>query len=288
MSRADFQMIDLTLNARPLYMTKKYVTLALLIVSTCCRAQDDVSQSEWAVTPLSIDGKATEWKLPLQLYDDVTKLFFSFANDDQNVYLCFQAPDDMFQAKIMRAGMEVSLSNRGKNKVSITFPIGQTSDAEVPKEESETNGYTDKKARRANFILQNTMMEVKGFSTRNGIISVNDSSGLRAGINWDESNKLTYEIAIPFKEWFGPTVRFSSIPKEITLDVTIFQLKQPHHGSDIGMSGAPRGGGGRHRQQQNNDSGVESQVMPGQYKYALYEKSKLKQRFMLAQGAGAK
>ena len=267
-------------------MIKNSLAIALMFVSAFSFAQDDIPKSSWVSSPVTIDGKAKDWKLPLSLYDEGTKLFFAFANDDKNLYLCFQAPDDMFQTKIMRAGMVVSLSTKGKHKVSVSFPIAQLSLAEPPGEDNNDIQNADKQNRRANFILQNTMMNVKGFATRNGIIPVNDTSGIHAAINWDENNKLTYEIAIPYKEWFGAGYTFADIAKVISLDVTINPLKQTQRntgGSENGM----RGRGGMHHHK-NGDSDAESHVMPGEYKYSLYEKSKLKQKFILAQNIDAK
>ena len=138
------------------------------------------------------------------------------------------------------------------------------------------------------------MMDVKGFATRNGIIPVNDTSGIHAAINWDESNKLTYEIAIPYKEWFGANYNFADIAKDITLEVTINALKQAHHysGPEDGMPGSGKGGkmtgGSGMHHQRSSDSDAENQVMPGEYKYHLYDKSKLKQKFILAQNIDAK
>jgi hypothetical protein len=269
------------------------LAVALLLVSAISFAQEGTPKSTWVSSPATIDGKAAEWKLPLRFYDDGTKLFFAFANDDKNLYVCFQSPDDMFQMKIMHAGMEVSVSAKGKHKVSIIFPITQTSATEPGKEDNNEIQNADKQNRRTNFILQNTMMNVKGFITRNGIIPINDTSGINAAINWDESNKLTYEIAIPFKEWFDADYNIADIIKDISMDVTINALKQTHRnngGSENGMQGrgGRMGGGGGMHHQRNNNNNAEKQVMPGEYKYSLYEKSKLKQKFILAQSSDAK
>ena len=261
------------------------ITICFRIIF-CTRRYAKIS---WVTSPVTIDGKAQEWKLPLRLYDNGTKLFFAFANDDKNLYVCFQAPDDMFQTKIMRAGMEVSLSAKGKHKVSITFPLTQQS-ASTPQGDNNEEQTTDRKNKRTSFILQNTMMNVKGFATRNGIIPINDTSGINAAMNWDDNNKLTYEIAIPFKQWLGEGYSIADIQKDISLDVEINALKQSHRnngGGESGMTGKGGrmgGGGGMHHQRSEN-SDEENSVMPGQYKYSLYEKSKMKQKFILAQGS---
>ncbi len=63
-------------------------SLVLLLVSLISFAQDDTPKATWASLPITIDGKPTEWKLPLRFYDEGTKVFFAFANDDRNLYLC--------------------------------------------------------------------------------------------------------------------------------------------------------------------------------------------------------
>ena len=266
-------------------MIKNSFAILLLFVSAFSFAQDTPA-STWVSSPVTIDGNPQEWKLPLRFYDDGTKLFFAFANDDKNLYLCFQAPDDMFQTKIMQAGMKVSLSTKGKHQVSVTFPLPQQSTAA---NDNNNQQDVDRKNRRSGFILQNTLMQVSGFATRNGMISINDTSGINAAINWDESNKLTYEMAIPFKEWFGADYNIEDLPKDVSLEITINGLKQPHRNSsgENGMhSGTGRMAAGHHHHNANSDG--ENNVLPGEYKYSLYEKRKLKQKFVLAQSSDAK
>lgn len=265
-------------------MIKNSFAIIVLFISQMSFAQDNIPKSVWVSTPVIIDGKALEWKLPLRFYDDGTKLFFAFANDDKNLYVCFQSPDDMFQEKIIHAGMEVSFSVKGKNKVSVTFPLVQQSITDINNNNNSDQQSIDRKNRKAAFILQNTLMDVKGFATRNGMIPINDTSGIHAAINWDENNKLTYEIAIPFKEWFGEGYAFSDAAKDISMDVILNALKQPHHVS-VGNENAGRGraGNGGLHHPRNADTDEENHVMPGEYKYSLYEKRKLKQKFILAQ-----
>ena len=128
-------------------------------------------------------------------------------------------------------------------------------------------------------------MEVKGFNARNGMIPINDTSGINAAINWDESDRLTCEIAIPFKEWFGVGYNRADLLKDVSLNITINALKQKQNsgGEAHGGTGRMKGSGMHHQPNANSD--VENQVLPGEYKYSLYEKTKLKQKFILAQSS---
>lgn len=260
-------------------MMKISFVVIFLFLTVFSFAQNGTPKSIWASKPVTVDGEAGDWKLPLKYYDERTKLFFAFANDDKNLYLCFQAPDKMFQAKIEGAGMEVSLSVKGKHTVSIIFPIAQQSASALPPTDGDGQQSADQKTRNISFVLQNNLMDVKGFSTRNGLIAINDSSGINAGLNFDKNNTLTYEITIPFKEWFGPNYTLNNIPKNVSLEVIINALKQSGHDKKESLAGLGKIGGGHH--QRNADNPEEDQVMPGEYKYSLYTKVKMKQKFIL-------
>lgn len=97
-------------------MIKQFLTSVLLFVSIFSFAQSDILKSNRIASVIKIDGDASEWHLPLRFYDNSTKLFFDFSNDDNNLYLCFQSKDDAEQMKIMRAGITITLSTKGKGK----------------------------------------------------------------------------------------------------------------------------------------------------------------------------
>lgn len=263
-------------------MIERIPAILLIFFSTLSFAQDEVAKSSWISSPVKIDGKAQEWKLPLRYYDAGTKLFFAFANDDKNLYLCFQAPDEMSQVKIMRAGMEVYLSVKGKHKISVTFPLPQQT---VPAASLNDNSdQQNRKDRRTSFLVQNTLMDVKGFETKNGFIPINDSSGINAAINWDENDKLTYEISIPLKEWFGINYTMPDISKDITMDMEINAVKwHGNAGSGGGFRGGRTGGGGGGmNHERNTNAEEENSSLPGENKWNMFEKSKLKEKFILA------
>jgi hypothetical protein len=274
-------------------MIRNIPAIVLMFFSTLSFAQDDIAKSLWISSPVKIDGKPQEWKLPLRYYDAGTKLFFDFANDDKNLYLCFQSPDEMNQVKIMRAGMEVYLSAKGKHKVSVTFPLEDKSAPAPSQNDNSGQQNPGRKNRRISFILQNTMMEVKGFETKDGLIPINDSSGINAAINWDENDRLTYEVAIPLKEWFGTNYTAADISKDIALDIEINAVKrQSHPGSSggNGFSGRGRGGraGGGMNHEKNANADEENSALPGENKMSMFEKSKLKEKFTLAQAGNSK
>src|ERR1017187_6724980 len=141
-------------------------------------AQSDIPMANWAHSPVKIDGDPKEWSLPLRFYDDHTKLLFAFSNDSSNLYLCFQNTEERDQRKILKAGMTITLSTKGKSKtkVSIKYPLGQTGTPfEKPQQREDSMRQNFNPERMKNlFLVQNSVMEVSGFKSRQGLISVND------------------------------------------------------------------------------------------------------------------
>lgn len=266
-------------------MVKYFLAFGLTFVSCLSFSQDGLIKSTWVSAPVKIDGNAREWKRPLRFYDLNTKLSFAFTNDDKNLYLCFQTPDEMNELKIMHAGMEVSLITRGKHKASINFPLEKKGESALPQTEFSINQNFDRMSRRSSFLAQNTMMEVNGFTTRNGMIPINDSSGINAAINWDSTNKFTYEISIPFKELFGINFTTADILKDISLDIEINAVKKKNFSArdfrGSRMGGRMRGGSGIHNDKDGNEE--ENSEPTFEDKMAIFQKSKMKQKFILSQ-----
>ena len=248
-------------------------------------AQDNIMKATWVSSPIKADGKPGDWTQPLKYFDDVTKLFFGFANDDKNIYLCFQTSEEANLAKITKAGMKIYLSAKGKSKhkVTISYPL-PVKDEPTSQEPSKNNDHKASQAeRKNNFLVANSMMEVKGFTSRDGVIPINDSSGINAAVNWDEAGKLTYEIAIPFKELFGSDFTKEDLLNDLSLTAEVNALSRQRHGFDGGMKGmgGGRGGGGHH----HNSNATQTESTPGESavsKQAAYEKAELKQKFVLA------
>jgi hypothetical protein len=275
-------------------MRRNVFFVSLILTYVAGSAQDNLAKSSWVNAPVMIDGNAKDWTLPLNYYDADTKLFFSFANDHSNLYLCFQSPDEANQMKIMNAGMEISLSIKGKHRVSVDFPLDNQKVPGQSPGENTPDDYLNRKSREDSFLLKDTLMELKGFRGNNGMTAIHNNAGVNAAINWDESNKLTYEISIPLGEMFGNNYSLSDIARDITLEVTVNALKG--HKSAKGRrggSGMPsRGmggkmGGGMHHQPSGADDNVPS-AQPGDGATSRFEKNTLKQKFTLAESNNSK
>ena len=284
-------------------MTRYLLMLFAITLTTHVFAQSDASTAGWKAQPVKIDGKLTEWNLPLRFYDADSRLFFDIANDSNNIYLCFESRDEMTQTKLMRAGMKLTLSTKGKDKheASIFYPVTPkpsiqnaapvTDDkANKPAAQSEPVPY-NKQTFRANFIKTHFVMDVDGFTTAKGEIPLQNPSGITAALNWDTASNLDYEIAIPQKEFFGAGYTAGSVsPSDITLSVELralpgnaFSDDKPARNHGNGGSDMRRGqftGGGYN----TGNEGTPKQW--GEYeKVMLNTKSSFKQKFVLNKGS---
>lgn len=276
-------------------MTKLSALAFFLFFCLISRAQDDEAKAKWNPTVIKIDGDAQEWEQPLKYYDASTKLFFAFANDRKNLYLCFVTNDEQNQVKIMKAGMKIFLSSKGKNKIkaSISFPIIEKNNEQETGAEKTPGQRSGIQSMHSNFVAQHTMMEVKGFRTKEGMIAINDASGLNLACNWDNANKMVYEVQIPIKELFADDFNFQDLAKDLNLEVEIYPIKRAsgnsgggNHNYSGGGGGGGRMGGGRgggmHRDQENGNNQTPQEQNQGGDRSALFEKSVLKQKFLLA------
>ena len=144
--------------------------------------------------------KLTEWKQPLNFYDSDTQLFFDIANDSSNIYFCFESKDETSQAKLMRAGMKITLSTKGKSKheASIAYPLPQKQTSPNERNEMQDNEANanrsdkplihDMSSYRNRFIQTHTLMDAEGFSTAKGEVPLTNSYGIMAAINWDSTS----------------------------------------------------------------------------------------------------
>lgn len=275
----------------------------------------DVSTAKWTMQPVTIDGAAEEWHQPLNFYDSETKLLFAISNDSANIYLCFEAKDNMTQMKIMRGGMRVELDTKGRNgkSASIDFPLppkereemGEGDNSHPGSEGGDTSmhggfgsGIRGAEMWHQRFLTNNITMELKGFASLNGIVPVRGRD-ISVAMNWDDAANLFYEIKIPISQLLDDGYTADNVLKEITLHAEVFGIKGAGGSSGngggfngrsgrggFGGSGGMRGGGMR------GGRGMRGGGMRGGALGAAYsgngmgEKTSFKQKFVLG-SAGA-
>ncbi|WP_142686946.1 hypothetical protein [Chitinophaga polysaccharea] len=173
--------------------------IAGLLLYVNASAQDE--PNKWAPDNIKIDGQATEWPKPLQFYNNVTKLFYTIANDQENLYVIVSVPDPQSQAKIMRSGITIAMNATGKKKggASVTFPLTyniSTGAPDVPEASRALIAGELKKQLLANV----KEIKVEGFdSIPDGNIPVKNTFGIQTTSSYDAAGNLVCELGIPLK-----------------------------------------------------------------------------------------
>lgn len=173
--------------------------IAGLLLYVNASAQDE--PNKWAPANMKVDGQATEWPKPLQFYNNVTKLFYTIANDKENIYVIVSVPDPQSQMKIMRSGITISLNPTGKKKggAAVTFPITENVSTGAPDVPEASRALIAGELKKQ--ILANLKdIKVDGFdSIPNGNISVRNTFGIQTAASYEASGNLVCELAIPLK-----------------------------------------------------------------------------------------
>ena len=274
-------------------MKKCLFGLFIFIMGSIVFAQENFSLPFSSAT-VTADGDAHDWTTPLKHYDPNTRLFFDFKNDSNNLYLCFQTNDVATQTKLLRAGMKITLSSKinGKHKATIGFPMA--ANVSKPAEADNASAAESRSSHRksqAILLAGDTLMELKGFDSGDGVVSVANKNGVTVAIKSDENDMFTYEAAIPLKELLGNNFKINDNSKEISLSATINAMKRSESenrrtesGFSEGEEGRMGGGGGR-----QDGMGRGGGRMGGQEgrnysmdRSAMFEKSELKQKLSLA------
>jgi hypothetical protein len=202
-----------------------------LLASCCCSAAvaqklpEIQKRSVYAPANIQIDGKTTEWHNKFEAYNNATQVFYTIANDDQNLYLVVQAVRPQMIQKTMITGINFTVNStkdkKDKQQVAITFPtmarpeyqkilrIALSGRDGATYTETEPIRDTALKARHNDTLMQRAnvqipanakMIAVSGIATiKDSLISVYNEYDIQAKVRFDKSLAVTYEFAIPLK-----------------------------------------------------------------------------------------
>jgi hypothetical protein len=166
---------------------------------------------------IKIDGRATEWNNQFQVHNHATDVFYTIANDDDNLYLTVQAKDILIVKKILMGGITFTINKSAKKNdikpVGITFPLLSETTASVigtylDQKTALTRNTPDRTMQNNSLVgLMNTQLAnnlkeigIKGLKPIDDtLISVYNDTGVKAGMLFDDDGALTYELALPLK-----------------------------------------------------------------------------------------
>jgi hypothetical protein len=236
--------------ARQTFSMKKVLLLVPVIIMLWSCAPREYSLSSWQQKPPVIDGRPSEWMIPLRFYDVNTKLQYIVSNDRKNLYICLRSADDKTTANIMQYGLQLYIDTTGHHKktAGIRFPLSH-SERSADKEGGEA------KHSRKRLMQENPQMDLFGFKQPyNGYVSVN--SDVQVAIGADSLGILTYEAVIPFRTFYHDSLCGKDSLARISIGLVVNEVvrvsnysgggggRGGHHGGGGGMRGGGMGAGG--------------------------------------------
>jgi len=170
--------------------------------------------SVFAPADMKVDGKANEWHNQFEAYNNANDIYYTIANDNDNLYFVIRAKYNEVLDKIIRGGITItinhSVNKKDLNAVSVTYPVLRDNDMTLvtsmiarksyPKANSDTsvtvqvddlNQLLESKAKQINIA------GIK--SIADSSISVYNTQGLKAAELFDRKMQYTCELAIPLK-----------------------------------------------------------------------------------------
>ncbi|WP_395802510.1 hypothetical protein [Daejeonella sp.] len=158
----------------------------------------EIIKNKWALNPVLIDGILTDWTDSLDLYNDVTKLYYNISNDHENIYFAVKNNSEENLSKILARGMSITVNYENSKSVgqTVTFPV---LDRTPGKKQVETEEPEAKEIQRR-IISKIKEIKVEGFiELVDGGISLYNTYGIKAAMAFDDNNDMIQEIAIPLR-----------------------------------------------------------------------------------------
>jgi len=205
-------------------MNKLITAFSILLFGFSAMAQKLPTTQQGSLrTPsnLKIDGRATEWNNTFQAYNHAVDLFYTIANDDENLYLIVKAAKPRIVEKILHVGVAFYINKAGikKDKANdnmvVSFPDLSVADGQriIANAGIKTsNGFPvlhrDSVSARADSLIgvANKLLVAKANTIKitskditDSIISVYNEEKIKAAAAFDIKGSYTYELAIPLK-----------------------------------------------------------------------------------------
>lgn len=204
---------------------------------------------------VTIDGNLTDWGDSLRYHNPEKNLNYTLANDHDNLYAVIKISDRLEQARVLNAGITLSIDTRGKKKetFSMTFPLRYPGSPAPALNQHKDDGGEITREEREELMRERitTLRSIKvtGFKDIEGdMITTSNTYGIKAAINYDAAGNLIYETAIPVKFFHAEDPAKS----EWAFNFKINGLQKPDRtteGGDMqgksGMGGGGGMGGGR-------------------------------------------
>ncbi len=279
----------------------RYILPLFLTVLLISCAHNDAPQGHYQTLPVTADGNASEWQLPLRFTNKEYTLSYNITNDNKNIYVVMTTNDDDMERRILRSGVTIYFDWKAENNtlVSLTYPEKKISNTN-PVQRNGKPIIPDSSATKHSMVQQADVYAVKGFyELENGQFSVKDKrSKIQLGLKTNADSGLVYEAVIPINYVLDNGLTAKNLRRNFSIGIVVhddasnsFRRDQnnyvAHNNASavqprvsvgggfggFGMGGVGIGiGGGMHRQgnynNQQNNAVKQEELMWYQFRFA--------------------
>ena len=218
-----------------------------------CLAQSKPAPNTLQAPPagVTIDGDLNEWGDSLRYYNEDQKLYYTLANDKDNLYMAIRINDRSEQRRILGAGLTLSIDTKGKKKesFSVTFPIGGKPDM-APDDDTQSldgskpNTVDNHEEKMKANMTKLRQLKVTGFKdVESELITTANTYGFKVAIDFDKDGNLIYETAIPLSLFHAEDIGKNEWAFNIRIN-GIVRPAQKHNDEDGGAENQGRSGRG--------------------------------------------
>ncbi|NQX37510.1 hypothetical protein SAMN05421820_103503 [Pedobacter steynii] len=238
---------------------------------------------------IRVDGKNKEWNDSFQALNKRTNIYYTIANDDNNLYVAIKSTEGANNTKIMAGGITFSVNPDGKKKekesITLTYPLinrgnmnrggGQGGGRRMMMGtvmSGSSGGQQQSKQQRDSMMaaMQRTQLaqvkeiKISGFkNTTDTLISIYNEHGIKAVASVGADNAFFYEIAIPLAAFGLSKDSNTEFAYNIKLNGLQIQGFDGGGGGSFVVGGGGRGGfgGGGFGPRGGGNSGIDFQAL---------------------------
>jgi len=179
-------------------------------------------------TPISVDGKADEWNVPLRYYDKNSHLLYEVKNDKENLYVAFSANESSTIMRVLRNGICLKIdTDMGKNDypLSVTFPFHN--DKQNMKRGRDGRLESDQDSLPRERSWRKTNIKLTGFNNKaaDTISAKENSLGIEAAMQVDK-NSVFCELKIPFASFYKAHLTAKDSIKALFFEIDLAALER--------------------------------------------------------------
>lgn len=190
------------------HLSLLFLTIVIPVITYAQKLPGIQQGSLRAPSSIKIDGKPTEWSDKFHAHNYATDIFYTMANDDDNLYLTIQATEHTNINKILGGGIVLTINpfnqKNIKNGISITYPFPDMHNRVwvnlkyQPASQTEADSIMNVK--NTDYANASKLIKVTGIKNLDSLISVYNHDGIKAAGAFNSKLFFTYELSISLKQ----------------------------------------------------------------------------------------